>query len=308
MNNERPPANEADLEPNEFEVIIEFRASEGDPSRVFKSMSGLVDSLSLLDRHLISMVDTALVANLVLDEVSAGSLKAKFKSVIEDIPDEALKNVEWKSIIGHFLLKAKYLIVNWCSKREAIKSRDDVMTLEGELMEAAEEADVKALPAYASIGPEQLLGDIRHVQNALEYLDVDDSAIYRSRAGRARFNRKLVLSDDMVQAVLTRDVLNSERIRILKVKKPDYLGKSMWVFQHEHHAIDAAVLDTHWVTRFQAREIDVRPGDSLKVQVKERVSYGYKGEVVHRHYEITSVIEVIHNTRLSQDKLFRDES
>lgn len=92
---------------------------------------------------------------------------------------------------------------------------------------------------------------------------------------------------------LTKEIVKSSGKRVVKVKKPDYLGKSMWGLQYDGRAIEAKIVDLDWLARFQSRQIDVRPGDSLRVILYEEISYGYDNEVVHRHYEIEKVDDVI---------------
>jgi hypothetical protein len=79
----------------------------------------------------------------------------------------------------------------------------------------------------------------------------------------------------------------------LKVKRPDYLGESMWDFRFETKTIPAKISDSQWLLKFQNREVEVRPGDALKAQVRIEVKYDFDGEVIASHYTITEVLEVI---------------
>src|SRR5690606_27836833 len=112
------------MEENEFEIKIDFKPGEGDPARIFKAMSGLIDSFQSLDSHLASSFDVGLDASLVLDNISAGSIKAKFRDLIEGLPDEALKEAEWKKMLGHFLLRAKSAMLEWLKDKKEISHRD----------------------------------------------------------------------------------------------------------------------------------------------------------------------------------------
>lgn len=278
---------------NTFDIVIDFRPSEGDPARVFKAMSGLVDSFQELDRHLASSIDASLETQLLLEDVERGSLKARFGNFIEGIPDEALKDGDWKKLAGHFLLRSKYKILEWCSDRDEISDRLSVDALEGELLVLAEESNIKQLPAYAPIRAETLLSDIQNVQNSLVPLISEDKAIYSADQGIIEFNRDLIVSEEVVRDVLTREVVKTSSKRILKVKKPDYLGQSMWGFVHDGRAIDAKVTDQDWLLQFQNRGVDVKPGDSIRAMLYEEISYGYEGEIVHRHYEVENIYEII---------------
>lgn len=284
---------DTDILENEFEIKINFKRGDGDPARVFKTMSGLIDAFQALDSHLASSFDVSLTASLVLDEIESGSIRAKFRDVIEGLPDEALKNGDWKKVLGHFLLKSKYAILEWLKDRDEIAHREDVRVLEGKLMQIAEETDLKQLPAYTAPKADILLSDIHAVQESLSNLQEEDGATYRYGRNEIPFNRELIISEEIVRDVLTKEVIKSSGKRIVKVKKPDYLGQSMWALQYDGRAIEAKITDLIWLTKFQHRDEDVRPGDSLSVMLYEEISYGYEGEVVHRHYEVETVFEVI---------------
>jgi hypothetical protein len=277
----------------EFEISIDFKRGDGDPSRVFRAMSGLIDAFQSIDTHLANSFDISLDASLVLEEVEAGSIKAKFRDVIEGLPDEALKNSEWKIIFGHFLLHSKYAILEWLNNRTEITHREDVMVLENQLVKIAEETDLKLLPAYAAPSAEMLLSDIHSVQESLEHLLEEDSASYKYGDKKVNFNRDLNISNEIVREVLTKEIVKSSGKRIVKVKKPDYLGQSMWAFQYDGKSIEAKIVDSTWLAKFQSRVAEIKPGDSLSVMLYEEISYGYEGEVVHRHYEVENVYEII---------------
>jgi len=276
-----------------FEIVIEFSPSEGDPARIFKTMSGLIDSFKEIDHHLTASIDTSLEATLLLENVENGSLKARFRNFVEGVPDEALQDGDWKKILGHFLLRSKKTILEWCNERDKISDRESVKALEGELVKIAEQTNIKTLPAYSPISSETLLSDIRNVQESLEPLTENDRAIYQYGSESIEFNRDLEISNEIVREVLTREIVKSSCERIIKVKKPDYLGQSMWAFVNDGRTIEAKITDDSWLRKFQRRSFDVKPGDSVRVVLYEEISYGYEGEIVHRHYEIEKVYEVI---------------
>jgi len=90
----------------------------------------------------------------------------------------------------------------------------------------------------------------------------------------------------------------------LKIKKPDFLGESMWDFKHGVRPIQARIVDTAWLQRFQQRKEDVRPGDALRVVVETDAKYGYDGEVVALHHRIIEVKAVIPAQNPNQGGLF----
>lgn len=53
------------------------------------------------------------------------------------------------------------------------------------------------------------------------------------------------------------------------IKKPDYLGRSKWVFKYNGHSIEAKFEGEKWLQKFQNNEETLNPGDSLRVMMHE---------------------------------------
>lgn len=287
----------------EVEIRIEFERGAGDPSRVFRAMAGLIEATQLLDTHLAMSIGADVRTSLVLQDVEAASLKAKLRSVVEAVPDEPLRSGDVKGLIGHFLLKAKHKVLDWCDDRNSISSRDEVKQLESEIQILAEQSDIKLIPAYALPETATLLSDIAASKGALNYLGVEDRATFQSSEGFSSYNPELVVSDNVVRELVTRETLASAGERILKVKKPDYLGVSKWGFKYAGHMIEAKVADEAWLKRFQDNQENVRPGDSLRVKLREEVAYGYDNEIVHTEYEVLEVLDVIRDRNFNQSSI-----
>lgn len=291
-------------QPSEFiEIRIEFERNIGDPTRIFRAMAGLIESTQLFDSHLAPSIGANVKTTLVLQDVETASLKAKLRTIIEEIPDEALKACEVKRVIGHFLFKAKHKILDWCTERDAIQTREDVKQLEAEIYRLALESDIKLLPAYAPIETTTLLSDINAVNNALGCLEANDKATFLSPFGVSGYNPSLTVSEDMVREFITREIISSTGERILKVKRPDYLGNSKWGFKYGTHMIEAKIHDNQWLTSFQNSQEPVHPGDSLRVILSEAISYGYDNEIVHTDYDIIKVLGIIPGLKVVQDSM-----
>jgi len=295
------------METDGFDLYLDFRPSEGEPSRVFHVMAEVIDSLQDLDSDLARIISPYYQPTLVLDDVVSGSIRAKIRDIVKDIPDDALKEANFKKIFGHFLHKAKYRILKWCEENNEIESIEQIRALESEIISVAVETDAKHLPAYSSIETRALLTHINTIQMALKRLDDQDQLEYRSEFGTAKFNGNLAISHQIIRDVLTREVITSEGIRVVKVKKPDYLGNSKWGLRYQGHSVEAKIRHSEWLAKFQSKDVIVQPGDSLKVNLRQEISYGYEGEVVHITYEILEVLEEIAAPRLIQGTIFRDD-
>lgn len=73
--------------PKEFSVYIDFKKSEGDPSRIFRTMASLIETFEAIDKELIDILGAEAKVELVLDDIEAGSLRAWLRNVLIDLPD-----------------------------------------------------------------------------------------------------------------------------------------------------------------------------------------------------------------------------
>lgn len=78
------------LNRGQSELEIEFERNRTSPSRVFSSMAHMIDSFSHLDTDLICGLGFDVMPELLLEDVEAGSLKARLRSIIAPM-DGALK-------------------------------------------------------------------------------------------------------------------------------------------------------------------------------------------------------------------------
>lgn len=287
----------------DIEIRVEFERGAGDPTRVFRTMAGLIESAQSLDTHLALGIGASVRTSLVLQDVEAASLKAILRTVVSSLPDEAVKAGEVKKVIGHYLIAAKHKILDWCGQREEIGSREEVKQLQDEVHALAEASDVKVIPAYAPIELTTLLSDITAIREALSHLAANDAASFSSAEGQSIYNRRLHISEAMVQELVTRETIPTESERIVKVKKPDYLGTSKWEFKYAGHAIEAKILDVAWLQRFQSNLEPLNPGDSLRVILREEVAYGYDSEIVNIDYTVLKVLDVLPGLRAVQTSL-----
>lgn len=286
----------------EFSIYIDYKKSEGEPSRIFRAMASLIETFENIDKELIGILGSTAVTELVLDDIEASSLRAWLRSVLIALPDDAIKELEVKKLIGHFLLKAKYKLVEWLEKNPEIKNIEQVKVLEGELVALAQETDIRQIPAYIPPDTRQLLSQVNQIKLAVNLLDEGDLIQYESIDGNISIPKNIQISESLIDELLTREVISNEGERLVMVKKPDYLGKSKWGFKYNGHSIEAKIEDLEWLEQFQSNTIVLQPGDSLRVIMREEVSYGYELEVVNIQYTIKQVLEVVPRIAYTQTK------
>lgn len=291
----------------DFCIEIDYKKESENPSRVFESMTAIIRAFQDFDRDLIKSIDSKIEPVLLLEDIEIGSLRTWLANVLKGIPDEAIKDLSWKKVVGHYLVKSKYIVIKKLEGRTQITDAQVIEDIQFELVEEAKKTDIKELPNYAPINMRRLVDNINKINSALEPLTKDDKAIFKSSVGDATFNLELNVTPEGLEDLVTKEKIVSDSIMILKVKRPDYLGQAMWDFKYNGRLMPAKILHESWLYDFQERKIDIRPGDSLRAKVKTTVKYGYDYEVIGNHYEIEEVLEVLQAKMDGQTKLDFDD-
>jgi hypothetical protein len=84
---------------------------------------------------------------------------------------------------------------------------------------------------------------------------------------------------------------------VLLVRKPDYLGDTLWEFRHGRQTIDAHILDENWLNRFRAGREIIVPGSALDCLVEYQYGYDERGDLVSQKHDVVEVKRVINRDR-----------
>ena len=290
---EKQMALQANFERADYCISVDFERDSESPSRVFRAMTGLIESFEQLDRIFLDSVDVNIRPVMLLEDIETGSLRAWLRAALERAPDDALANLEWKKVVGVYLVKAKYVLLDWTRGRAQITNREEVIELQRDLHRLAEATEVNAIPADAPPDPKRLLTAMQGVSDALTHLRPHDDAKLITPDGEAPFNANFSVSPAALEDILTKESLSGKRLMILKVKRPDFLGESQWEFRHGSRSQTMKVRDLGWLQRFHSRKVIVQPGDSLRAEVTVEVLYGHDGEVVAERFYVDKVIEIV---------------
>ena len=290
----------------DFCITIDFDKESPNPERVFMTMSNIITSFKKLDDNLIKSIDKNIQPVLILEDIEIGSIKTWLKQSLEQINDDGLLHLDWRPMVGQYLVKAKYYILIFLENRTQISSSQEVKELQNQLYDIAEQTNVNRFPSYAPITIPKLIDNIDRINNSLATLDKKDKMFFISYEGNASFNLGFNFVPEEIEELLTKEKIENTATMILKVKKPDYLGFSQWEFKYDRRTIFVKIVDDIWLTSFQKRREDVRPGDSLKAKVKVTVKYGYDGNVLNTHYEILKVESIIIDETFNPS-LFEDD-
>jgi len=235
---------------------------------------------------------------MLLEDIEAGSIKIWLRNLLRTIDDSNLKDLDWRKIVGNYLVKAKYYILDFLEGKTTIVDKSELKEIESKLFNLAKDTDVVKLPAYSQISRNKLLISIHKISESVRKLGPKDKAYYIDvtevpKELKVPLNIEFNILPEKIEELSTKEIIKQEIMMIFKVKKPDYLGTSMWEFRHANKSFEAKILDEDWLKKFQSRKIHVRPGDSLKCMVRLEVHYDDNNEVAFEKYYILKVEEVI---------------
>jgi len=226
-----------------FVLQIDYQKDSVRPSRVFRAMSEMIEGFQSLDRNLVQAFPIRVTPELLLEDIQTGSLRTIIKNVLTGIDDEAIRNLEWKKAIGGFLLQGKHAVIRWIEHREQIENRQALEKLAHEIKLLAEGTQVLHLPIYAPPPLPLLIKDLATISGAVNQLGPNDHATYEAAGVTSGFNNNFHVDAEFAEELLTDETITNRPEVLLQVKKPDYLGESMWEFVHAGHVIRAKIVD-----------------------------------------------------------------
>jgi hypothetical protein len=278
-----------------YALRLDYEAGSEDPARVFRAMALLVDTFYRIDVDLARSVSVQIQPVQLLQEIEAGSIKTWLRTVLRQVDDEGLKNLDWKPLVGQYLVKAKHALLEWLEKHDTVSAYSDLDALEDELLQLAGATDVLHIPAYTPVPRKALLEDLKEVGDATRELNPRDRVSYESPVGETPIRPGFHITSEEIEDLLTAETHSGTGELILLVKKPDYLGSSMWEFRLDGRLIEARMLDEDWLAAFRARRVDIRPGDGLRATVQVDLKRGADGSIVALKYSVLQVHDILEN-------------
>ena len=277
-----------------FGLQIDFQRGTDNPSRVFRAADVMIRALQSLDQTLCAAVDPHIEPIMVLEDIEAGSIKVWLANVLSRVDDGALKELDWKPAVGKYLVRAKYAVIRWTNKEGPEAS---LLGLAREIRTIAAETDVRHIPDYAPPSIQELATTAKQIDAAKDVLLPGDTiSLIAPDEPPLDFNLSMRWSPEELSELTVKETTKFEKMPMtLIVKRPDYLGVSQWDFRFGKKAVSAKIEDRKWLTDFQTRQVDVRPGDALRCVVTIEHKYGFDNELISEDYTVTEVLAVLEN-------------
>lgn len=277
----------------DFGITIDFKRGESDPVKVFEAMADIFTAFGQLDRLTLGAVDPSIQPVMVLEDVEAASITGWVKSKIESIDDQALKEFDLKQQFGKYAVKAKYRVLEYLDKREQVLQRRRLEQLQSDLRLLAEQSGIPTRYFDQSIPLRDLVVPLDSIQAAKKLLGHGERLVIRSDGAEYQVN---LSSTDKPSDVLKPDEKNTSTGRmkmVLLVRKPDYLGNSLWEFRHGETRLSAHIKDENWLTKFRLGEELVVPGSALDCIVQYEYKYDDRGELLSATHDVIEVLAVL---------------
>jgi len=296
--------SEEEIVPPNGDIVLNIKFDPTDsPARAFSLASDFIRAFEDFDRAIISAVDSGIVTSFILEDVEKSSLRVVLRNMLNALEDDGLKTLDWKPFVGKYLVRAKYVALQWLDQDP---SEDEPPKLEDltEKMDAlAKETDVRHLPDYPPINPARLAQPLEAIQRAKarfkpsEELTVTlDETEYRV-ATEQTWSPAALVEENVAQE------LSNEIDLVLTIRKPDFIGKSKWSFKHGKRSFSAAISDEKWMEEFHSGEYALKPNDALRVRARFEYKYDETGSLEDESVEIIKVFGVIHAPPAQEDML-----
>ncbi|GMO14631.1 MAG: hypothetical protein Pg6A_00240 [Termitinemataceae bacterium] len=271
-----------------YDVKIDYERGKSDPVTVFSAYADIVHSFSKVDNLLGKSLNSKTTCKLTLENVVPGSIISKIKawldceenSLIIDSPPE-------KEDLQDYIDESAKTFINTLNK-EDIESANQVVKLQKNLDSIARKTKIANIITYDAPPIKSILNVVNDFSKSMSKLTDTESVSYQCKNENIPIKKNIVVAYDKVQEEFVAKTLITEGEMLLKIKKPDLLGNTMWLFKHEK-PIQAHIEDAKWINDFLNAEIPLFSGDSLLADVKIMQKYDRDGTLIKQEYFITKV-------------------
>lgn len=287
---------------NVIQIKLDFEKNSTDPQRIFDAMSDLIQSVQSLHSCLLSSIISECRTELLLSDVTEGSLVSWLSPKIKK--DNSSIDSDKEKRIANFLNSSTQIIIEFLEGKDTISEPAELDELEDKIK--VEATDLEEFPNVFSLDRHRLVKGLSSIGKATEELHGNDQAYVGLPAGSFPINKNFNFSENEAKQLLSERLESFECESTLIIKKADFLGNSMWDFILSKKKISAKILDKDWLDKFRHREETVFPGDGLRCKYKVTTSYDRLGHIIEEKYEILKIKHKV-NTMIDQQGIKFDE-
>lgn len=147
----------------DFCLEIRYKKGTENPSRVFHAFSDLIDSFQDIDKKLVNNIDVNIESTLLLEDIEIGSIRTWLVYALKRVPDDAAFHLDWKPLIGQYLVKAKYVLIDFLQGKSSVNNVNELKPVQEKIALLAQETHVLLVPAYNKSQPRELLDGLHKI-------------------------------------------------------------------------------------------------------------------------------------------------
>lgn len=274
-------------------ITLTFKPGVQRPQRLFRAAADFIESLQQLDVTLVSAIDSKIQPVFLLERIEEGSVRIWVKQFLEAVPDDSIRNLDWKPAVGQYLVDVKHVILRYLDDNKSLGTHNEFHKLTSRVYDAVAQSGALKYPAYKQIPASDMAKCMAQICESVSTLQEGERVIISNDNGDSGLDSSAIITQEQIEDLLARNTIRNSSELILMVRKPDFLGTSMWEFRHDKKTFSAKIADEQWLKEFQGGKLDIRPGHALRVLLDEDTIYGEDGDVIRADRTITKVIGVI---------------
>jgi hypothetical protein len=283
---------------DQFLFGVDFEKSSGDPSRVFQSMAEITSAVQVFQIKVARVVAGDIDSSLVLSDVEKGSLVAKFFAKILGFDKRINRQEKWDVDFLDLITFSMEAVVEVFSGDEKVVTFDEISAVCEKIEEKAKNIG-GALIDVGRLPPSDVVDFGVKMARAASVLSANDDIYFSSREVSLKVSKYIPLDEAQALEILTVKVETKvDPNATLKIKKPDYLGRSKWsvVYMRTGRTIDVKIDHIDWLESFQRNDLGetISPGDCISAVLEVRCGFDRNGEITFEDYVVNNVNDILH--------------
>jgi hypothetical protein len=273
-------------------VKVDYSQNAKHPEKIFRTMAELIEAIRKIDKAAVKSVSSDFTHSIELDNIEISSLVSWLLELIT-IPDNTEEaQDEVAESVASYVEESRNTIVDALNENDIIETANAIREIQAKLDQIAETKGLKSTLNYAPINPLKLAQNMAQLAKASNQLSEGQVAYYGVAEPSVRIERDRKVDINAIKDSLANEVIEDKSELILKIKKPDLLGSSKWVFIHGSQTISAHITHEEWLDEFHDGGVSITSGDSMRCKVKIVSHYDSRGDLKSTEWEIYEVIRV----------------
>ena len=289
-----------------FTFTVEYSEESPHPEKIFSSIAKTIEGMQFLNDELIKCLDLEATNSLTLHSVEKGSIKVVLGNII--------KTAENCEFTKEYIEKGSAFLKN--STAEVIKlighnkrpTPENITAVEDEIRKEALKSGFNDLDAYSDISRVNLLKGVSLINSGIKTLPPSNKVYFSLENEDVDLTGGVELNDDIIKSLTTDSEVKEKQIVTLMIKKVDLIGESKWQFKYNYapnkiKLINAKIMDQKWLEKWKNKEISLKHGDSLIVEVIFEQGFNKSLNKITENMIITKVLKVINESDYKSDAL-----